>query len=187
MPEPKKLQAPDEPNFRVLRIAAPLRHSVVESIRNAIATGHFVAGERLTEKGLCEMIGVSRTLVREALRQLESEGLINLLPNRGPVVARVTVEQAQQIYQVRRELEGLASELFAQHASEDDQTALKKALKQLKSAINSSDASLRLTAKNEFYGCLLHGCGNQALGQALGLLNSRVTLLRATSLQSPQI
>ncbi|MES2185720.1 MAG: GntR family transcriptional regulator [Pseudomonadota bacterium] len=170
-------------DFRVIRIAAPLRHSVVESIRNAIATGRFVAGERLTEKELCEMIGVSRTLVREALRQLESEGLINVVPNRGPVVARVTVAQAEQIYQVRRELEGLACELFALHATEADQKELKAALKQLKSSINSTDPGVRLAAKNDFYACLVRGCGNEALGQVLGLLNSRVTLLRATSLQ----
>lgn len=60
--------------FRVERVAAPLRHSVTESIRYAIAIGRFRAGERLPERELCEMTGVSRTLVREALRQLESEG-----------------------------------------------------------------------------------------------------------------
>jgi len=168
--------------FRVIRVAAPLRQSVVESIRNAIATGRFAAGERLTERDLCEMIGVSRTLVREALRQLESEGLIDVLPHRGPVVARVTVEQAKQIYQVRRELEGLASELFAVNASADDRKALRKAFLQLKSAINSPEPGVRLAAKNEFYACLLRGSGNEALRQVLGLLNSRVTLLRATSL-----
>ena len=170
-------------SLRVLRIAAPLRQSVVESIRNAIATGVFAPGERLTEKGLCERIGVSRTLVREALRQVESEGLIDLVPNRGPVVARFSVAQAEQIYRVRMELEGLAAELFAVHASAQQQQALKDALKQLKSSIRSEDAATRLAAKNDFYACLLEGCGNEALAEMLGLLNSRVTLLRATSLK----
>jgi DNA-binding GntR family transcriptional regulator len=183
MPEALKMPSPPARDFRVIRVAAPLRHSVVESIRNAIATGRFAAGERLTEKDLCEMIGVSRTLVREALRQLESEGLIHVVPHRGPVVARVTVEQAEQLYQVRRELEGLASELFARHASEQDQADLKAALKRLKASTTGADAVERLAAKNEFYACLLRGCGNAELGQVLGLLNSRVTLLRATSLQ----
>jgi DNA-binding GntR family transcriptional regulator len=181
-PPTAKLSTPER-TFRVIPVAAPLRHSVVESIRNAIATGHFAAGERLTEKDLCEMIGVSRTLVREALRQLESEGLINVVPNRGPVVARVSVEQAEQIYQVRRELEGLASELFALHATAEHQKALKMALKELKASIGSSDAAARLKCKNDFYQCLLRGSGNEALAQVLSLLNSRVTLLRATSLQ----
>ncbi len=90
-----------------------LRRSVTESIRNAIAAGVFKAGARLPERDLCEMTGVSRTLVREALRQLESEGLIEVLAHRGPIVARVTPEQAEGVYQVRIELEGLASQLFA--------------------------------------------------------------------------
>jgi DNA-binding GntR family transcriptional regulator len=170
-------------DFKVARVAAPLRHGVVESIRNSIALGRFKAGDRLTEKGLCEMTGVSRTLVREALRQLESEGLIHVLPHRGPIVAGVTIEQAQSIYQVRIELEGLACELFAKNASADDQKALKNALKNLSRAMTNDNPALRLNAKNDFYNCLLEGCGNEALGQVLSLLNGRIMVLRATSLQ----
>jgi DNA-binding GntR family transcriptional regulator len=174
----------DERNFRVVRIAAPLRHSVVESIRNAIAAGRFKAGERLPERELCDMIGVSRTLVREALRQLESEGLIKVIAHRGPIVARVTPEQADGGYQVRRELEGLASQLFAERASAAQRKALVEAFKQLKSAFQSDDTVVRLEAKNRFYECLVEGSGNEALGQMLRMLNSRVMVLRATSLKA---
>jgi DNA-binding GntR family transcriptional regulator len=174
----------DERTFRVVRVAAPLRHSVVESIRNAIAAGRFKAGERLPERELCEMIGVSRTLVREALRQVESEGLIKVIPNRGPIVARVTPEQAEGVYQVRRELEGLASQLFAERASAAQRKALVEAFKQLKSAFQSYDTVVRLEAKNRFYECLVEGSGNEALGQMLRMLNSRVMVLRATSLKA---
>lgn len=169
-------------DFRIVRIAAPLRQSVVESIRDAIGSGRFSPGERLTEKGLCELTGVSRTLVREALRQLESEGLIDVIPHRGPVVARVTLDQAEQIYRVRSELEGLAAELFAVNASDEQQQALKAALKKIKATATSTDAGMRVQAKNEFYACLLNGSGNDVLAQILGLLTSRVTLLRAASL-----
>ena len=172
-------------DFRVEKVAAPLRHSVIESIRNAIAVGHFKAGERLPEKGLCEMTGVSRTLVREALRQLESEGLIKVLPHRGPIVARVTVEQAEGIYQVRMELEGLASQLFAERATEADRRGLENAFEKLKQSLKDGDALARLKAKNHFYDCLIEGSGNEALGITLRMLNSRVMLLRATSLQAP--
>ncbi|GAA4326086.1 GntR family transcriptional regulator [Pigmentiphaga soli] len=172
-----------DPDLRVTRIAAPLRHSVVESIRNAIALGHLQAGQRLTEKALCEMTGVSRTLVREALRQLESEGLIDVVPHRGPFVARLTPEQAEYIYQVRRELEGLAAELFATLASAEEQKALKKALRQLTASFSNKDPAVRLNAKNEFYACLLRGSGNAILAQVLSLLNGRIVVLRATSLQ----
>jgi len=172
-------------DFRVHRIAAPLRHSVTESIRSAIAAGLFKAGERLPERDLCEMTGVSRTLVREALRQLESEGLIDVVAHRGPIVARVTPEQAEGIYQVRMELEGLASQLFAERASAAQREALEAAFEDVKKSYESNEAIVRLNAKNRFYECLVEGSGNEALGTTLRMLNSRVTLLRATSLQAP--
>ena len=139
-------------DFRVEKVAAPLRHSVTESIRYAIALGHFTAGERLPERALCEMTGVSRTLVREALRQLESEGLIEVVANRGPSVARLSTEQADGVYQVRIELEGLACQLFAENASDDQQQALNEAFRNLKKSFKNTDPLARLRAKNHFYG-----------------------------------
>lgn len=175
----------DDRDFRVVRIAAPLRHSVTESIRNAIAAGRFKAGERLPERELCEMTGVSRTLVREALRQLESEGLIKVLPHRGPIVAGLTPKEAEGIYQVRRELEGLASQLFAEVAGDAERAALRESFRQLRNAFQNEDPVVRLDAKNRFYASLVGGCGNEAIGQTLRMLNSRVMVLRATSLQAP--
>ncbi len=175
---------PANQTLKVERIAAPLRQSVIQSIRNSIAVGRFKPGDRLTERDLCEMMGVSRTLVREAFRQLESEGLITVVPHRGPVVAQLTPDQAEGIYQVRCELEGLAAELFASNAAEEDQKELQRALARLAIDIHSSDPVVRLNAKNEFYGALIGGAGNEALGQALNLLNSRIMLLRSTSLQA---
>lgn len=172
-------------DFKVARLAAPLRHSVVESIRDAIALGRFTTGQRLPERALCELTGVSRTLVREALRQLESEGLIIVVPHRGPIVAGVTPGQAEGIYQVRAELEGLAAERFAAKAGPAEKKALKAAFRQLKTALTSADPLDRINAKNHFYDCLIEGAGNEALGQALNMLNARITVLRATSLQTP--
>lgn len=182
---PAKPNTASPHDFRIVRVAAPLRHSVTESIRNAIAVGHFKVGERLPERDLCEMAGVSRTLIREALRQLESEGLIKVLPNRGPIVAGVTPEQAEGIYQVRLELEGLASQLFAKKATDAHREALKEAFRQLKNAFSADDTMIRLSAKNRFYECMIEGAGNEALGLTLRMLNSRVTVLRATSLKAP--
>lgn len=174
-----------ERDLRVERIAAPLRHSVTENIRYAIATGRYKAGERLPERELCEMTGVSRTLIREALRQLESEGLIEVLPHRGPVVARLTTEQARGVYQVRGLLEGLACQLFAEHATDAQRLALDQAFERLRASFTVADPLARLKAKNQFYECLVDGSGNSALGLSLKMLNARVMLLRATSLQAP--
>lgn len=170
--------------FRIERIAAPLRQSVTESIRYAIAVGRFKGGDRLPERILCEMAGVSRTLVREALRQLESEGLIEVVPHRGPVVARVTAEQVEGIYQVRAELEGLAFQLFAERATARQREALAEAFKKLKRSIKDSDPLAQLHAKDHFYECVTEGSGNQALRDSLRLLNARALLLRARSLRA---
>lgn len=172
-------------DFRVTKAAAPVRHSVTESIRNSIALGYFTAGQRITERDLCEMTGVSRTAVREALRQLESEGLVQVVPHRGPIVAKLTPEQAEGIYQVRIELEGLACELFTRNASDQDIAALKASFEVLKGIGNMTDPLERLTAKNAFYERLIFGAHNEALGHTLSSLNARVMVLRATSLAAP--
>jgi len=172
-------------DFRVTKAAAPVRHSVTESIRNSIALGYFTAGQRITERDLCEMTGVSRTAVRESLRQLESEGLVQVLPHRGPIVARLSPEQAQGIYEVRVELEGLACELFTRNATDTDIEALKRAFEILKVSASSPDPLERLTAKNAFYDRLIDGAHNEALGHTLSALNARVMVLRATSLGAP--
>lgn len=171
-------------DFKVVRVANSLRYDVTESIRTAIAVRRFEPGQRLIERELCDMTGVSRTLVREALRQLESEGLIVIQPNRGPVVRQLTAEQARGVYDVRKELEGLAASLFASRATEDERKALVKSFARLKTALAKGDQIERLKAKNEFYECLLAGAQNDALADTLRMLNSRVTFLRATSLQA---
>ena len=94
----------------LVRIAAPLRAQVEEVLRRAIAEGDLASGDRLVERTLCERFGVSRPLLREALRQLEAEHLVEAVPNRGIVVARPTIEDALQLYQVRAELEALNAE-----------------------------------------------------------------------------
>ncbi|MFA7669780.1 MAG: GntR family transcriptional regulator [Burkholderiaceae bacterium] len=172
-------------SLRVEKVAAPMRQQAVELMRQTITTGRFLPGERLVEKDLCELLGVSRPLVREALRQLESEGLIHMVPNQGATVARLDLDQARQLYRVRAELEAFASELFTSNASDADMQELQACFKRLKQTIRNSDATSRLAAKSELYTCLLRGSGNEILSQILNLLNARIMLLRATSLQQP--
>lgn len=172
-------------DFKVARPTTPLRHNVTESIRTAIAVGRFKAGERMPERDICEMTGVSRTLVREALRQLESEGLIEVVAHRGPVVAEITREQAIGIYQVREVLEGLAVELFAVNASEQMRVDVREALEALKRAYTVSDPVQWIEAKNRMYDCIVRGSGNEALGRSLNMLNARAMLLRSRSMMTP--
>jgi GntR family transcriptional regulator, trigonelline degradation regulator len=96
-----------EARLNLKRAAAPVREQVLETLRTEIIEGRFAPGRRLTERELTEMLGVSRTVLRESLRQLESEGLISLIPNKGPVVRALTVEEARELYRIRETLEGL--------------------------------------------------------------------------------
>jgi DNA-binding GntR family transcriptional regulator len=172
-------------DFHVERVAAPLRQRATESLRNAIAVGRFAPGQRLLERELCEMTGVSRTLVRESLRQLEAEGLIVVSANRGPVVVKLTRKQAQDIYDVRCLLEGFAAEIVAERGTDDQIARLGAAFEALRRDIDSPEPLDRLLAKNRFYEELIEAAANEALGSTLRMLNSRITLLRSASLQHP--
>jgi DNA-binding GntR family transcriptional regulator len=171
--------------MRVVRVAAPLRQQVLENIRAAIAVGQLAPGHRLVERELCEITGVSRTLIREALRQLESEGLVEVIANKGPIVATIDARQARDVFQLRAELEGLASRLFAELDTDDQMKALQDAFAQLKKAYASADSVTILAAKTRFYECLVQGSGNEVLGNVLRQLQARAMVLRATSLSQP--
>jgi DNA-binding GntR family transcriptional regulator len=172
----------DDSAMRVIRVAAPLRQQVLENLREAIAVGRLAGGSRLVERDLCEMTGVSRTLIREALRQLESEGLVAVIPNKGPIVATVSPRQAREVFQLRAELEGLACQLFAEQASDTQMKALQEAFARLREAYAGTDATATLAAKARFYDCLVDGAGNETLGTMLRQLHARAMVLRAASL-----
>lgn len=171
--------------MRVVRVAAPLRQQVIENIREAIAVGRLAAGSRLIERDLCEMTGVSRTVVREVLRQLEAEGLIEVIPNKGPIVARISIRQAREVFQLRAELEGLASHLFAELATPAQMQALKDAFTVLRQSYADGNSIAMIAAKSRFYDCLVEGSGNETLGSVLRQLHARAMVLRATSLSQP--
>ncbi len=163
----------------ILPLAAPLRREIEARLRAAITQGRFHAGERLIERELCEMLGVSRPSLREALRQLEAEELVTLRPNRGPAVAEVTLEEVREIYEMRATLEGLAARLFTLRASDAQVEKLRQALREMKKVEGGSLWVLLLDRKNKFYEVLLTGCGNHAIQRVLNQLHNRLRLLRA--------
>jgi len=172
--------------MRVAAIAAPVRNQVVEMLRAAITGGQFAPGQRLIEKDLCDLMGVSRPSVREALRQVESEGLIVTIPNRGPIVSLLSVRDAASIYEARGALEALAAQLFAANASNDRVKELDAAVVQLETAYKTGDVEKIVVAKHIFYDVLLEGCGNSILPTLFRTMNARITQLRRVSLSSPK-
>jgi DNA-binding GntR family transcriptional regulator len=175
----------DDSGMKISSVAAPVRHQVAASFRTAILNGRFKPGVRLIEKDLCELTGASRTSVREALRQLETEGLIEVVPNKGPIVASISPEQARSIYEVRGALESLAGALFAKYASEGQMERLEIAVEQVANAYDKGDIGEILTAKDAFYAVLLEGAGNEIVPSFLSMLQARISLLRRVSLSQP--
>lgn len=151
-------------------------------LRDAIVTGHFKPGERLVEANLCELMNVSRTSVREALRRLEAERLIVIIPNRGPSVAEISWEEAEQIYEARAILEGEAAARFATRATADDIKCMREALDAFAQAAADDDPIGRLNATSQFYNLLLAGCGNRVIREMLDGLIARINFLRARSM-----
>jgi len=162
----------------IARTAAPLRQEVVRVIREDILNGKLVPGQRLIETNLCETYGVSRTVIREALRQLESERLISVRPNLGPIVTILTESEIRAIYIVRATLEGLAGELFAQNASAQDCKMLLKLRDRLDKEYRRGDVDSREAIKAEFYELLLKGAGNEVLSEQLHSIHARIAIFR---------
>lgn len=164
--------------MKVAQRAAPLRQEVVRLIRQHILDGALAPGERLRESDLCERFGVSRTVVREALRQLESECLITVLPNRGPIVTVLSSDDILALYEVRCALEGLAGELFARCATPSEADALVRHVQEMDKTYLRGDLTSRGEAKETFYDLLLRGAHNPVLASTLRGIHSRVALFR---------
>jgi GntR family transcriptional regulator, trigonelline degradation regulator len=154
----------------------------VSKLRDAIMSGIFQPGDRLVESDLCNRLGVSRPSVREALRSLEAERLVVIVPNRGPMVPILTAEIAREIYEVRALLEGEAAALFAVNASATAISVMRTALDAFDVAVKSGDLAGEIQATRRFYEPMLLGCGNQIIYEVLSGLSARITFLRSKSM-----
>lgn len=172
-------------DLQVVRQAATFRRQVEDKLRGAIASGRFQPGQRLVERELCELIGVGRTSIREALRQLEAEGLVLTIPHRGPAVSTITSAEAGELYAVRALLEGDAGKGFARHHDGAQLLALQNSIALIKRAAEQTDQGLMLEAKTAFYQVLMDGCGNRFIKQFLMTIHNRVNLLRVKSMMEP--
>lgn len=162
-----------------------LRSQVENFLREAIMNGQFKPGERLRERQLCEMLGVSRPSVREALRRLEAEKLITTELHRGPVVASISRAEASDLYAIRALMESYAVHEFARLAADEAVAQLGRAVQDLHAEAATGDRKRLLAAKARFYDVILDGCGNKLIREMLLGLLSRINLLRATSFSRP--
>lgn len=173
-------------NLVIARTAAPLRQQVVRLIREDILNGLLAPGQRLFENALCDAYGVSRTVIREALRQLESEQLIQVRPNLGPLVAVLTEADIRSLYVVRAALEGLAGKLFALNASAQQCKGMARLGERLDPEYRHGDIESREAIKAEFYRRLAEGAHNEILSENLGAMHARVAIFRRFAFVDPE-
>ncbi len=163
-----------------------LRDQVLNLLRQAIVEMQLKPGDLLVERELIEWTGVSRATIREALRQLTAEGLVQTIPQKGTIVASPSPTEARELFEIRAMLEGLAARQFTERASDKDRKDIKAAVRRLERLVSSgSDVRTLLQAKNQFYGILLRGAYNNTLHSLLSSLQARIAVLRATSMSHP--
>jgi DNA-binding GntR family transcriptional regulator len=162
-----------------------VRKQVEDHLRRAITQGLFAPGQHLSDRVLQSTFNVSRTVVREAVRQLEAEGLIETVPHRGSFVRSVSLEEVRQIYDVRCVLEALASKGFARNATDAQIDALAAVLDEIRALVDAPQAEALIDLKHKFYAILMDGCGNTYVEQMLGQILNRNMQLRRTSLSAP--
>jgi DNA-binding GntR family transcriptional regulator len=161
-----------------------LRDIVQERLREAIIEGHFKPGERLVERPLCDQLGVSRTVIRETIRYLEAEGLVEILPNKGPIVAPMNWEHAQQIYDIRLLLETSAAVACAQKSSPELASKLHLALDELAFAFTDGTPKAIFKATTRFYKVIFEEAGHLIAWEIVQRLNGRISRLRVMTLST---
>lgn len=161
---------------------------IVQSITQAIAERRLMPGTKLTEQKLCEHFSVSRTLVRQALNQLSRDQLVTLLPGRGAFVAQPTIEEAQQVFEVRAMLEATITTDLCAHITPEQVAELKSHLAKERKALRTKDIAERTRLLGEFHSLLATMHGNRVLAGILSdlLLRSSLIALMYQSSQSAQ-
>ncbi|HEA65500.1 hypothetical protein LCGC14_2459970 [marine sediment metagenome] len=151
-----------------------LREKIYQTIRDDITYGKFAPGERLVEDRLVEEFKASRSPIREALRQLESEGLITFERNKGITIARLSIKQVDEIYTLRCLLESGAACLTAESITKKDVAHLRDLQEKLRVAVKNMDLRDWLHNNALFHNFLCEHCGNSNLIQVLDNLKRRV-------------
>ncbi len=171
-------------SLRIDRNQKTLRELTLEKMRNAIIGQYFQPGQRLVERTLCDELGVSRTIVREVLRHLETEGLVETPQGQGPMVATIDRETTRQIYEIRALLEGHAAAACARQADEQALARMSAALMLIEAAFAQGDHAGVLAETTRFYE-VMFAAGQEAVAWSIvQSLNARINRLRAITITS---
>ncbi|MDC5520898.1 GntR family transcriptional regulator [Acinetobacter baumannii] len=171
-------------NLKIENPPVTLRELCLDKVRNAIITGYFPSGKRLVERTLCEELGVSRSVVREVIRYLEAEGLVEILPNKGPIVSLLNWDIASQIYEIRLLLEQSAVVDCTKNLDEKTAEKLKLLLEDLKAAFAADDINLIIATSTRLYETIFNTANHHIAWEVVQRLNGRISRLRAMTMKS---
>lgn len=156
----------------------PLRDVVFENLRGAILEGKLKSGQRLMEVQLAEQLGVSRTPIREAIRKLELEGLVLMLPRKGAYVADMSFKDLIDVLEIRATLEGLAASLASERRRDEDIKGLEKLAKEFEDSVKNGDIESVLKKDIEFHEYIFSLANNNKLYQLINSIWEQVHRFR---------
>ena len=163
----------------------PLREVVCDALRAAIQSGALPPGERLMEIPLAEELGVSRTPIREAIRKLEQEGFVVMLPRRGTYVADITLKDISQVFEIRSALEELAAGLAAERITPEEVEELERMIVMINDHIESGNFTEIVEADINFHEVLYNASRNDRLTEIIHNLREQTFRFRSVSMNQP--
>ena len=163
----------------------PLREAVCETLRDAIRKGILEPGERLMEVQLADELGISRTPVREAIRKLEQEGYVIMMPRRGTYVADISAGDIKEIFEIRSALESLAAGLAARRIEPDELETLQNLLIEIEGYIAKNDIEKIVETDIKFHGLLYKVSRNERLVNIINNLKEQLARFRTLSMSYP--
>ena len=177
-----------EPNFKVnMNEYLPLRDVVFNTLRQAILRGELKPGERLMEIQLANKLGVSRTPIREAIRKLELEGLVLMIPRKGAEVAEITEKNMRDVLEVRKALEELAVQLACEKITAEEIEEMKKAAEEFRMILKNKDITEIAEADVRFHDIIYMATDNQKLIHLLNKLREQMYRYRVEYLKNPDV
>ncbi len=162
-----------------------LRERIVDFVKEAIIKGRLKPGERVPEPELAERFGISRTPIREAFRQLESEGFLIITPRKGAVVSPITDKDVREFYTIKSLLEGFAARSACQKLNDQEIKKMEELNEQMVKFAEKDEVKIFFELDNEFHHIFLNACGNDKLCTLVNNLVQQFERFRITSLSLP--
>lgn len=162
-----------------------LRERIVDFIKDSVVSGRLKPGERVPEQEIAENLGISRTPIREAFRQLESEGFITVTPRKGAVVSPITDKDVSEFYTIKSLLEGFAAKTACHKLTQKDIKKLESLNTQMDRCAEKSDVKGFFKLDNQFHDIFLKACGNEKLCAMVYQLVQQFERFRITALSVP--